>query len=220
MSKLETIQRTSLVQEVCNVLKTKIQQKQYALHEKLPTEPELMQQFGVGRSTIREAILLLVNSGYLSVQQGSGTFVISEAGTEALDTTLGKASLDDLQEVRQLLEAKIAEKAAVNHKVKDITRMTKFLADRKKYAESNNLPACVKADIAFHLSIAESCGNLILTELYKATTEKISKSFLQVYNDTAPFIKTHPLHEELLQHIKDRNPSKTLQVVSRIIGKV
>ena len=46
--------------------------------DKLPTEPELMKVFGVGRSTIREAVKMLLNKGYISVQQGRGTFVESQ----------------------------------------------------------------------------------------------------------------------------------------------
>ena len=69
-----TLQKKSLAEEVSSLIREQINDGKLTKGEKLPTEPELMKLFGVGRSTIREAIKMLVNMGYLSVQQGRGTF--------------------------------------------------------------------------------------------------------------------------------------------------
>ncbi|HEY8971874.1 MAG TPA: GntR family transcriptional regulator, partial [Puia sp.] len=69
------LQRHSLADAVVSRLQQQLSLGEYQPGEKLPSEPELMEQFGVGRSTIREAIRILANLGLLSVRQGSGTFV-------------------------------------------------------------------------------------------------------------------------------------------------
>ncbi|WP_315814631.1 FadR/GntR family transcriptional regulator [Paraflavitalea speifideaquila] len=74
------ISRRSLADEVAARLQQQILSGQYKVGDQLPVEPELMHQFGVGRSSIREAIKLLVNSGLLRVQQGIGTFVEDNSG--------------------------------------------------------------------------------------------------------------------------------------------
>lgn len=56
-------------------LQKKIEDDDYSLGSKIPSEAELRQQFDVSRHTIRLAIAKLVNEGYLLKQQGSGTFV-------------------------------------------------------------------------------------------------------------------------------------------------
>ena len=59
---------------------------EYILHEpveigqKIPNEFDLAEKFGVGRSTIREAVKGLVSRGVLEVRRGSGTYVISTTG--------------------------------------------------------------------------------------------------------------------------------------------
>ena len=69
------IQKRSLAEEVADRIGKQIADGKFADGEKLPTEPELMKFFGVGRSTIRESIRILENMGMVNVQQGRGTFV-------------------------------------------------------------------------------------------------------------------------------------------------
>ena len=76
-----TLQKKSLAEEVSSLIREQINDGKLTKGEKLPTEPELMKLFGVSRSTVREAIKMLVNMGYLSVQQGRGTFVESVTET-------------------------------------------------------------------------------------------------------------------------------------------
>src|SRR5580698_3927854 len=69
--------RHSLADAVVGRLQQQLSLGIYQPGEKLPSEPELMVQFGVGRSTIREAVRILSNTGLLTVRQGSGTIVES-----------------------------------------------------------------------------------------------------------------------------------------------
>src|SRR5258708_18433736 len=65
------LQRHNLADAVVSKLQQQLSLGEYQAGQKLPSEPELMEQFGVGRSTIREAIRILANTGSLSVRQGS-----------------------------------------------------------------------------------------------------------------------------------------------------
>ena len=95
------------------ILKTPIE-----VGAKLPNEFELGKMFGVGRSTVREAVKLLSSRGIVEVRQGSGTYVVR---TTPLDLDpLGLTALEDkmslaldLAEVRLVLEPGIAEMAAL-----------------------------------------------------------------------------------------------------------
>ena len=70
-----------------------ILQEPVAVGEKIPNEFELAEKFGVGRSTIREAVKGLVSKGILEVKRGSGTFVVSTCTAE--DDPLGLSRLQD-----------------------------------------------------------------------------------------------------------------------------
>lgn len=85
--------------------------------QKIPNEFELAQRFGVGRSTVREAVKGLVTRGILEVRRGSGTFVVSHHSLE--EDPLGLARLEDkyklaleLFELRLMIEPEIASLAA------------------------------------------------------------------------------------------------------------
>jgi len=212
------INKKSLAEEVASKLQEQISLGHYKINEKLPIEAELMKQFGVGRSSIREAMKLLANSGLLRIQQGVGTFVQEVTGTlEPMDQRLKRASLQDLDEVRQLLELKIAEKAALNRSEDDIIVLKKHLADRMKAAHEGLLEDCVEADIQFHIAIAEASKNEILADLYKSVSKHLKKEFLTLYPDTQIFLETYSIHEQLLKSIIAKDSKKALKAVSKII---
>ena len=217
MNNTPPIKRLSLADEVAQRLQQQISLGQYKPGDKLPTEPALMQEFGVGRSTIREAVRILANAGVLRVQQGLGTFVEAIAdNAESWSQRLKRAEFNDLNEVRQLLELKIAEKAAELRTDKDIELMQGFLKKRKEAALANNVEQCIQADINFHRSIAAAARNSILADLYSTVAEHLKKHFISVFVSTRSFIDTQQLHQHLLKSIIDQNPEKAWHWASRI----
>lgn len=214
------IKKRSLAQEVADIMREKIKNGHFPLNSKLPTEPALMEMFAVGRSSIREAITILVNSGFLRVQQGVGTTVVSVHGNEPLDAKFEKAALADIIEVRQLLERKIAAKAAQNRTAADVISIREKLLARMHYAELDDFEACVQADLEFHQAIAVASGNSILAELYRELSSYVGKSFMKQYTDTSPFVYSHESHELLALSIEKQDVEATIEAMNNIIDKV
>lgn len=213
------IKRSGVCDEVFNKLQRQISSGKLKKGHKLPSEPELMVQFGVGRSSIREAIRMLANTGLVKVRQGLGTFVEIKNGTpipwyKRLESSTAK----DLNEVRQLLELKIAEKAALNRTQKDIHILSRLLKKRLDAAQKNLPFECIEADIQFHIAVAEAAKNDILADLYKNIAAQIKKSFREAYTNTELFVIKHSVHEELLQSIIEKDPKKAVKCVSEITG--
>ena len=132
---------------------------------KLPNEFELGQKFGVGRSTIREAVKLLVSRKVLEVRQGSGTYVISTTpadldplGLRAVEDKMALAL--DLVDVRIMLEPGIAEMAARNATQEDIQRLRRLCERVEQKIHDGDW--YIEDDIAFHTCIAESSKNLVV----------------------------------------------------------
>lgn len=221
MTMEQGISRRSLADEVAARLQQQIISGKYKVGDQLPVEPELMQQFGVGRSSIREAIKLLVNSGLLRVQQGIGTFVEDNSGIgEPLAQRLKRSDVKDINEVRQLLEMKIAEKAALSRTAQDVKKMKRFFEARESAAHKNDIEASVDADINFHNAIAEASGNDVLADLYKSFSIRMKDNFLSRFSDTTAFITTMELHRDLLKSIIDKNPKDAWHFAARINGHV
>ncbi|MFA4868342.1 MAG: FadR/GntR family transcriptional regulator [Pedobacter sp.] len=215
------VKKKSLADEVASRLQEQISLGKYRVNEKLPIEPELMKRFGVGRSTIREAIKILANSGLLRVQQGIGTFVESlVVSREPMDQRLKRADVQDLDEVRQLLEMKIAEKAALNRTDSDIIAIRHHLANRKRAAAEGKIEECIAADVQFHIAIAEASKNEILADLYKSTSIHLKNWFFHIYPETGVFEETYILHEQLLKSIIAGDAKKAWSFAAKITGHV
>lgn len=213
------VQKRSLADDVAARLQQQISIGQFKVGERLPTEPELMKNYGVGRSTIREAIKILSNLGLVNVQQGVGTFVQNLVSTaEPIDQRLKRASMQDLDEVRQVLEMKIAEKAALKRTEQDIANIRAFLTERNNAANAGCLEECISADINFHTAIAEASKNDILIDLYRSVANHVRKLFTQLYAGTESFIRTQHLHEQLLKHIIAGDSKKAWDTAAKIIN--
>ncbi len=213
-----SIKRKSLAEEVAERLQKQISNGNFAIGEKLPTEPELMKMFGVGRSSIREAVRILMNMGLLNVQQGSGTYVTSsKIPEETIEQKLRRADISDLDEVRTMLEYTISEKAAINRTLKDIEKMKAYLAIRKAKAQEGNLIECVNADMGFHNAIANATKNMIMADLYQNVSHYLKDGFLHIYKDTNYFIASQSSHERLLKAIIKGEPGKISKIVKILL---
>lgn len=211
------VKRSGVCDEVVSQLQNQIATGKYKKGDKLPSEPEMMQQFSVGRSSVREAVRILANTGLVRVKQGLGTFVAMENGTIIpWYKRLQNSNAADLHEVRQLLELKIAEKAAVNRNNQDITKLTRLLKKRHEAAKKNLASECIEADIQFHMAIADAAKNAILADLYKNIAAQIKNSFSEAYTNTSIFIHKHEMHAALLQSIIDKDPKKARHYVAEI----
>ena len=101
--------RNNLSQRTAQILRDRINKEHiYQYGEKLPNENELSEELGVSRTTLREAIRILVSEGVLNVQRGKGTFVAKQmerfaAGNLGIrEFTDSKVTLRDLYETRMI----------------------------------------------------------------------------------------------------------------------
>lgn len=213
MGENSIIQKKSLAEEVAKHLQSQITEGKLKEGEKLSTEPELMKKFGVGRSTIREAVKMLVNMGLLKVQQGRGTFVQKQILlNEPFEQRLKRADIQELHEVRKILEAAIAERAAKRCTEEDLKEIQEYILQRKLFAETNQLEKCIEADINFHVAIAKATHNEILFEIYKNASIHLQKGYQLIYEDTSHFVSSQALHEELVKCLMTGNYQKALEI--------
>lgn len=216
MEKSTVIRRKSLAEEVAEQLQKQIIGGELKEGDKLPIEAELMEIFGVGRSSIREAVKRLENMGYLKVRQGKGTFIAAPTpAKEPLEQRLKRADIQELYEVRNILESAIAEMAAQRHTGQDLEEMMKHLKERKETAETGALAECIEADIKFHVSVAKAAHNEILLELYSSVANRLLDSYKDLYEDTAHFIESQPLHEKVAESIASNNKKEAADFGAR-----
>ncbi len=136
--------------------------------QKIPNEFELAEQFGVGRSTVREAVKGLVTRGILEVRRGAGTFVVSHHSLN--EDPLGLARLEDkyklaleLFELRLMMEPEIASLAAQKAGAGEKMRLQELcLQVEELYSNEEDHLA---KDVEFHTHIARCSQNRVVEML-------------------------------------------------------
>lgn len=133
--------------------------------QKIPNEFELAEKFGVGRSTIREAVKGLVSRGILEVRRGSGTYVINTNPLE--EDPLGLSKIEDkyklaleLFDVRLMIEPEIAALACKNASEEDLKDLERLCQETEQlYVGGCNH---ISKDIEFHTCIAHCSKNQVV----------------------------------------------------------
>lgn len=156
-------------ENIVEQIRKAILERQLNPGDRLPPERELMQQFGVSKSTLREALRALEALGVLEIRQGAsgGPFITEVDTNKAIDSFANflhfkNISLKDLTEVRLLLEPYIAERAALSITDENMQRLQDSLLDSRNVLKQNARIDLRKNEIEFHKIIASVGGNPIL----------------------------------------------------------
>lgn len=105
--------------------------------EKLPSERTMVQEYGVSRNVLREALVLLGDRGLIEIRPGKGSYVTDKQNARLVkhfERILDEDRHSQMQvlEVREVLELAMFEKAALNADADDIEAMEKFMSRWKK----------------------------------------------------------------------------------------
>lgn len=207
MYQFEKIDKKLLGTQIEDSLMDYILQEPLEIGQKIPNEFELAEKFGVGRSTIREAVKSLASKGILEVKRGSGTYVIS---TNSLnDDPLGLSKFDnkyklalELFDVRLMLEPEIAALTAKYASDEEIQQIKK-LCDETEHLYLNGKNHIPK-DIEFHTCIAKGSKNRVIETLIPI----INTAVMTFANMTGRTLmkETIETHRAVVNAILDRDP--------------
>ena len=212
------IKRYSLSKQVADRLESMIINGEYKVGEKINSESELMAMFNVSRNTLREAIHSLTSAGVLEVKQGDGTYVRSNNRFNAnMKREYEKVEFKDIQETRNALEITIANLAAKRHTEEDIKKIENALNRRKELKET--IKENTRADMEFHLAIAEACHNKILIDLYLSIFDYLENLITEIQEETTlEADKIDELHDKLFEAIKNRDREAATVCVQNILS--
>lgn len=158
----ESMSSVDRVSEIAERLERSILSGERMPGDLLPSERDISAQMGVSRSVVREALGRLASLGLVRSVHGSGTRVEPPSGkpiTNAYRRLLhqGAHRLEDLAAVRLPLETTIAALAATQRTEEHLARLEETQTVLGDPAQP--LEAHVKADLAFHATLAEATGN-------------------------------------------------------------
>jgi DNA-binding FadR family transcriptional regulator len=169
-TQVQVLNRETLADRVLAQLRRQILSGALAPGQRLPSEQDLGLAFGVGRTTIREALGGLIASG-LAHRQRNRLLVTEHAlvGDEDVHyaTLAARISVHDVYEVRKLFEVRAAELAAEHWSAGDLAEVRAFL-DEMRTADVEHFH---QADVSFHLALVRLSNNPILIESFERSRD-------------------------------------------------
>jgi GntR family transcriptional repressor for pyruvate dehydrogenase complex len=163
---LGRIERTSVIAEVMNRIRRLITSGELAPGERLPSERELRERLGVGRSTIREALRALEALGLIDIRQGQGAYVrvaVDPESTPTGQSIENWAQLDRVVEARLPIETYAAALAALRRTDDRLAELSKKLDEFEYAMIRNDLSKAVLADFEFHNLIADAASPVLVS---------------------------------------------------------
>jgi DNA-binding FadR family transcriptional regulator len=154
------LKRSRLFEQVVDVLEQRIRDRELVAGAELPSERQLMAEFGVGRTAVREALFHLHQAGFIDLRAGSRARVTAP-NAEAVLTLLSSSAkyllsddkgIRQFQDARALFETGLARDAARNATAKDIRNLSDALD--ANYKSIGDVRRFEDSDVAFHYAIA------------------------------------------------------------------
>jgi DNA-binding FadR family transcriptional regulator len=182
--------RESLSGEVKRILSDRIAAGRYPIGSRLPSESEMITEFNVSRTVIREAIANLKASGMVKTVQGSGAYVTRPERPAAFEIEEGvnlsaAQELVGIMELRIGLEVESVSLASRRRTEEQLGIMRASLRVFEDCLEKGDFSVesgekCAAADIAFHRAISEATGNVHFLRLYNYLSEyMLSRSHMR-----------------------------------------
>ncbi|MEL4012711.1 FCD domain-containing protein [Dryocola clanedunensis] len=150
-------------QEIGEDLRSQIIQGMYPVGSRLPPERNIAEKYGVSRTIVREALLMLELQGTVDIRQGSGVYVMRvPAENEAEEEAFFNSDIGpfEMLQARQLLESNIAAFAAKMATKADIDNLKRILEQEQRAIAANDLSQ--DNNKLFHLVLAGASQNQML----------------------------------------------------------
>jgi len=199
---------------VMNIIE-QIQRGELKPGDKLPTEMQLTEMYGVSRGILREAMTVLRSRGYIRRKPRNGTY-INETGDLHGQVTelLKRGSYANLIEMRECMELKIVEKVALSASDEDIDELLEML-ETGECDDSH-----INIDHYFHFRLAELSGNQLFMKFINLYYDLIAEiaSYSRRSIERRDAIKVE--HLAIAKAIQERNPEKARAAMAGHMGKI
>lgn len=207
--------RVSAMEAVLTYLRHAIEQGEYAVGDKLPSEAELCRRLEVSRPVLREALRALQTMGLTASRTGKGTFVISSGPVE--DPTFGDYTASDLLEVRRHVELPVAGYAAVRRSAEDLDQLAHLLERMERETDTT---AWVAMDTLFHLTIAQAARNPVFRKVIEEIRDALARqsAFLNELGDRRE--QANREHRAIVEALSDGSEPDAVAAMAHHLQRV
>lgn len=205
----------TVIDQIMNLIRT----GQLKAGDRLPSEHGLVEELGVGRSSVREALKALEALG-LVTRRKDGSYVSDDFSMPALTKTLSLGILSQELEIRHLyharrmLETHLGELATINATDEDLDELD-AMCTAMELTPDDHIGWHVRQDREFHRTIAELAGNPVLTRLWEVAFEVLFEVRKRIPFTARNIRYSDERHRLLMAAMRDRDGA----AVGRIINE-
>ncbi len=210
----KTVVKTSISKQIAEQIRDAIVSGQLEIGDRLPTEDELAQRYGVSRPSVREALKRLAAQNLVRARRGptGGNFVVrpsfdelaeSLSGAATLLIGIGELGIEEIIEARRVLQHSCLELAVTNATESDIRQLETALARQQNPQISDE--AFCQADVAFHRALVDATGNGML----RFVMYTVLDALIPVANMVVTVVRKRgdilDLHARMLEQLRRRD---------------
>jgi GntR family transcriptional repressor for pyruvate dehydrogenase complex len=182
--------------------------------ERLPAERELADQLQISRSTLRQALTTLVQSGHLiSVRGRAGGTFVAEAPPLTEDATVGEPLDEDARAVldmRVAIETGVVVLACERAEAEDLERLEE-LVDRMSETESFNVYR--RADVRFHIGLAEAARSPGLVAAMTEVQGQMTALIARIAHPEEVLTRSNEQHRRLIRLVRKRDTGRAVRLM-------
>lgn len=221
MLDLSPVKRPRLSSEILARIQQGIRDGVLSVGDKLPSERELAESFGVSRNSVREALRALEALGVVDVRHGDGTFInrpdIANLLSPFFDVLQEKGPfLKEVLEFRRLLEPSLARLAAERATTADLDRLRTILNEHE--GRISKARTVVDVDMAFHREIAHTAHNSVIQSAFELLSTTL-QDFRYLWGEGRP-ASSAEAHRAVLAAIENRDGDAAAQAMENHIRSV
>ncbi len=217
----QVVQNIKLVDQIGLQLVEAIFSGRYQTGDRLPPERDLAVMFHASRMAVREALGSLIAKGILSTRQGSGTTINSIEQWNTLDPVIlmlrdGDNTIDQLQEVRRILEPELCALAAERITPAELEILRPF-ADLPL---TDTIEQHVERDTSFHVVIAMATKNTVLQIVMSSISDILRESRRRSFQVPGELVAARDWHHVIFAAIEKRDVAGARQAMKEHMSQV
>jgi len=215
------IEYKRLYEQVITILKNKIDQGDFLIGEKLPSERELAKELNVSRGTLRDAFRILESQGVLETKPGGGRILVKEIN-RVLETEnrfldeIKQAAILELIEAREIIEIGIIDLVCNNAEDEELHDLKAIL----EKAHENGVITDENTDFIFHYSLAKISKNSVLVNFMELNLNLINEARNINFDNKRHVIEAHKEHTFILNALIARDADKAKQAMANHFSKI
>lgn len=209
----------TLVQRIIAEIQERLVEGDLRAGDRLPPEGQLGAQFGVGRTSVREAMKVLSALGVVEIRRGEGTYIATGDSFQLLNPLefaliLERSDARELLELRRVLDLGCCDLVVKRATKQDLKRLSKLAEEHKALVEAGAAPEIIGAkDIEFHRVFLGATRNRPMIKVGRTIWALFVKSILSADDPQAVTKRSVRHHEDIVHAIQTRNVERAKKIV-------